>query len=116
MRIEEITGLLEAEILTVNHDKDMDIRSACGADLMSDVMAFSKENAMMITGLVNPQVIRTAEMMDIRVVVFVRGKKPQPTMIDMAEERGIAVLSTELPMFAACGKLYQQGMHGRGDS
>ena len=110
MRIDEIARLLDAQTHTVGHDRDMDIRSACGADLMSDVMAFSKENAMMITGLVNPQVIRTAEMMDIRVVVFVRGKKPQPTMVEMAEERGIAVLSTGLPMFATCGMLYQQGL------
>ncbi len=116
MQIEEISRLLDAEVVTVNHDHEMDICSACGADLMSDVMAFSKENAMMITGLVNPQVIRTAEMMDIRVVVFVRGKKPQPAMVEMAEERGIAILSTGLPMFAACGKLYQQGIHGHEES
>jgi hypothetical protein len=116
MRISEITSLLEAELHTSNHDPDLDIYSACGADLMSDVMAFSKENAMMITGLVNPQVIRTAEMMDIRVVVFVRGKKPQGCMVAMAEEKGIAVLSTALPMFSACGRLYRHGIHGRGES
>lgn len=116
MRIDEIAALLEAEVHTVNHECDLEIRSACGADLMSDVMAFSKENAMMITGLMNPQVIRTAEMMDIRVVVFVRGKKPQETVVALAEEKGIAVLSTKLPMFATCGKLYQHGIHGRGDT
>lgn len=116
MRINEISVLLDAELHTAGHNSDLDIYSACGADLMSDVMAFSKENAMMITGLVNPQVIRTAEMMDIRVVVFVRGKKPQGCMVAMAEEKGIAVLSTNLPMFSACGKLYQHGIHGRGES
>lgn len=116
MHIIEISRILEAQLHTVNHDPDLDIYSACGADLMSDVMAFSKENAMMITGLVNPQVIRTAEMMDIRVVVFVRGKKPQGCMIAMAEEKGIAVLSTGLPMFSACGRLYHNGIRGRGES
>ncbi len=74
MQIVEISRILEAHLHTVDHDPDLDICSACGADLMSDVMAYSKENAMMITGLVNPRVIRTAEMTDIRVVVFVRGK------------------------------------------
>lgn len=116
MRIDEIAELLEAQTHTVGHDPDVEIRSACGADLMSDVMAFSKENAMMITGLMNPQVIRTAEMMDIRVVVFVRGKKPQDAVVALAEEKGIAVLSTDLPMFATCGRLYQHGIHGRGDT
>lgn len=116
MHLIEISRLLEAELHTVNHDPDQDVCSACGADLMSDVMAFSKENAMLITGLVNPQVIRTAEMMDIRVIVFVRGKKPQECMVAMAEEKGIAVLSTSLPMFSACGRLYQHGVHGRSES
>ncbi len=115
MRVEEIASLIGAELHTIRHDATMDIASACGADLMSDVMAFSKENAMMITGLVNPQVIRTAEMMDIRAVVFVRGKKPHTGMVEMAEERGIAVLSTPLPMFVTCGKLYAAGLHGHGD-
>ncbi len=116
MQIDEIAALLEAEVHTVGHDPELQIRSACGADLMSDVMAFSKENAMMITGLMNPQVIRTAEMMDIRVVVFVRGKKPLETVVALAEEKGIAVLSTQLPMFSTCGRLYQHGIHGRGDT
>ena len=116
MRINEISLLLDAELHTEGHNPDLDIFSACGADLMSDVMAFSKENAMMITGLVNPQVIRTAEMMDIRVVIFVRGKKPQECMVAMAKEKGIAILSTDLPMFSACGKLYQHGIHGRCES
>lgn len=116
MRIEEIAALLDAQTHTIGHDPSIDIRSACGADLMSDVMAFSKENAMMITGLMNPQVIRTAEMMDIRVVAFVRGKKPGEAILALAEEKGIAVISTELPMFSACGRLYQYGIHGRGDS
>ncbi len=115
MHIQEIAEILDAQIHTVAEEENFEIFSACGADLMSDVMAFSKENAMMITGLVNPQVIRTAEMMDIRVVVFVRGKKPQECMISMAQERNISVLSTELPMFTACGRLYMNGIHGRGE-
>lgn len=115
MKLNEIAGLIKAEIITSRHSPDLDIQSACSADLMSDVMAFSKENAMLLTGLVNPQVIRTAEMMDIRVIVFVRGKKPQPPMVDLAEEKGIALLATDFPLFTTSGKLYASGIHGRGE-
>ncbi|NLM74221.1 MAG: hypothetical protein GX184_09365 [Clostridiaceae bacterium] len=115
MKISEIAQILNAEICTRNHDNDVNIISACSADLMSDVMAFSKENAMLLTGLINPQVIRTAEMMDIKVVVFVRGKKPLDNMIQLAEERGIALLATDYPLFTASGLLYSKGIQGRGD-
>jgi predicted transcriptional regulator len=115
MKLAEISRVIKGEILTCRHAPDLDIQSACSADLMSDVMAFSKENAMLLTGLINPQVIRTCEMMDIKVIVFVRGKKPQQNMIDMAEEKGIALISTDYPMFAASGKLYVNGIHGRGE-
>ncbi|NLO99146.1 MAG: hypothetical protein GX386_02500 [Clostridiaceae bacterium] len=115
MKISEIAELIKAEICTKNYDDSIDIFSACSADLMSDVMAFSKSNALLLTGLVNPQVIRTAEMMDIKAVVFVRGKKPLDNMIEMAEEKGIVLLATDYPMFVASGKLYKSGIHGRGD-
>ncbi len=115
MKIPEIAQIIKAEICTRNHDPDIEIFSACSADLMSDVMAFSKSNALLLTGLINPQVIRTAEMMDIKVVVFVRGKKPLESMIAMAEEKGIALLATEYPLFVASGKLYKNGIRGRGE-
>lgn len=115
MKIPEIAQLIKAEICTKNHGPDTEILSACSADLMSDVMAFSKSNALLLTGLVNPQVIRTAEMMDIKAVVFVRGKKPLESMIAMAEEKGIALLATDYPLFVASGKLYQNGIRGRGE-
>ncbi|MGI6085040.1 MAG: hypothetical protein ACOYIF_06300 [Acetivibrionales bacterium] len=115
MKIPEIAELIKAEIYTKNYDSSVDILSACSADLMSDVMAFSKANTLLLTGLVNPQVIRTAEMMDIKAVLFVRGKKPLETMIEMAEEKGIALLATDYPMFEASGKLYTGGIHGRGE-
>lgn len=115
MKISEIAQILKAEIYTKNHDNELNIQSACSADLMSDVMAFSKENAMLLTGLINPQVIRTSEMMDIMVIVFVRGKKPLDNMIQLAEERGIALLATDYPLFEASGLLYKHGIKGRGD-
>ncbi len=113
MRLNEIVEVLDAELL-VGKDSDINIYAACGSDLMSDVMAFVKENVALLTGLVNPQVIRTAEMMDIRLVIFVRGKVPTNEIIDLAKSKGIAVMTTKLPMFIACGKLYEAGVTGRG--
>ena len=82
------------------------------SDMMSDVLAFLKEQAVLLTGLCNPQVIRTAEMMDIVCIIFVRGKQPDEDMIALAKERGIPLLSTDHRMFSACGKLYEIGLRG----
>lgn len=114
MKLREVVEILDAEILSGEDTLDMEISSACGSDLMSDVMAYVKENVMLLTGLISPQVIRTAEMMDIRVVTFVRGKKPPQNIIDFALEKGITVLATKNPMFISCGKLYKAGIVERG--
>ena len=112
MTIGHIRDVLEADVLTGNDILDVEIHSACGSDLMSDVLAFVKDQGMLLTGLVNPQVIRTAEMMDMRCVVFVRGKRPGPEMIELAASSGIALISTGLRMFEACGLLYREGIGG----
>lgn len=112
MKISKIVDVLDAEVLT-GCDMDMDIESACGSDLMSDVMAFVKENVLLLTGLVSPQVIRTAEMMDIKAIVFVRGKNPGQAVIDLAKEKNMIIMTTHCPMFIACGKLYSAGMKGK---
>jgi len=114
MKLREIISILEAEVLAGGENLDLNILSACGADLMSDVMAFVKDSVLLLTGLVNPQVVRTAEMMDIKVIVFVRGKNPGQNIIDLANEKGITILATKYPMFIACGKLYSSGLTGRG--
>ena len=114
MKVREIVDVLDAQVLSCEENLDMDIHSGCGADLMSDVMAFVKESVILCTGLVNPQTIRTAEMMDIKVVCFVRGKKPTEQVIELAQEMGITVLETQLPMFIVCGKLYSAGIQGKG--
>jgi len=114
MKIREIIEALDAELLAGENKLEMDICSACGSDLMSDVMAYVKENVLLLTGLVNPQVIRTAELMEIRAIVFVRGKVPDQGMIDLAREKDITLLATKHPMFIACGKLYNAGITGRG--
>ena len=85
MKISRIAELLHAEVVSGMDLLDNDVHSACGSDMMSDVLAFVKDQAVLLTGLVNPQVIRTAEMMDMRCVVFVRGKKPTFDVIDLAE-------------------------------
>lgn len=114
MKVCEIIRILNAELLTDETCLDIEIESACGSDLMSDVMAYVKENVLLLTGLVNPQVIRTAEMMDIKAVVFVRGKNPGQAVVDLARDREITVMTTKDPMFIACGKLYNAGLTGRG--
>lgn len=113
MKLREVVRILEANLLS-GDDMDMEILSACGSDLMSDVMAYVKENVMLLTGLISPQVIRTAEMMDIKAVVFVRGKNPGQNILELAEEKGIALMTTCHPMFIACGKLYEAGLKGKG--
>lgn len=114
MTLEKIRDLLNADLLTSGCDLTHDVQSACGSDMMSDVLAFVKDNGILITGLCNPQVIRTAEMMDTVAVIFVRGKRPDETMLRMAEDIGLCVMSTELTMFIACGKLYSAGLCGGG--
>ena len=111
MTVKEIAGILNAEILCCEDAaSDVQIHSACGSDMMSDVLAFVKDQAVLITGLCNPQVVRTAEMMDMLCIVLVRGKKPDTTLIELAKDRGITLIATPHRMFAACGILYQAGL------
>lgn len=106
MSIREIVNILDAEVLCCEDNLDIDIHSACGSDMMSDVLAYVKDQAALLTGLINTQVIRTAMMMDMHCVIFVRGKQPLPEMVDLARSNDIIVLATNYPMFEACGLLY----------
>ncbi len=108
MTIRKVIELLDAEVLTPSIDPDREIETICGSDMMSDVLAYIKKNALLLTGLTNPQVIRTAELLDIICICFVRGKAPTEEMIKMAEESGVYVLSCDLRMYEACGRLYQE--------
>ena len=112
MTLREVQTILDARLLTGEESLDKTVNTACGSDLMSDVLAYVKDQALLLTGLVNQQVIRTAEMMDMVCVVFVRGKRPDQEILDLAGQRGIAVLSTPLRMFTACGRLYDAGLRG----
>lgn len=112
MRLDEVRDILNAEVLWGEKYLDQEIEAACGSDFMSDVLAYVKEQALLLTGLVNPQVVRTAEMMDMKCIVFVRGKKPGKEIIQMAEDRKIVVMTSPRRMYAACGLLYVNGLAG----
>ena len=116
MNIRQVRDILDADVLTGENLLDTDVCSACGSDMMSDVLAYVKDQAILITGLLNQQAIRTAVMMDMVCVIFVRAKRPDASIIKLAEENGIAVLSTDHPMFAACGLLYAAGLRGHGNA
>ena len=110
MKIREIASLLGADVLCGESQLEEDVQSACGSDMMSDVLAYVKDQGVLITGLVNPQVIRTAMMMDMRCIVFVRSKRPTEDMLDLAKEHHLAVLTSTSRMYEACGKLYASGL------
>ena len=110
MKLKEVRDILKAEVLCGEELLDTEVRSACGSDLMSDVLAFEKNQAMLLTGLVSPHVVRTAEMMDMNCVIFVRGKQPDAGILDLARDRDMVVLSTKERMYNACGLLYINGL------
>ena len=112
MTVLDIKNLLNAQVLCCEDYLLKEVHTACGSDMMSDVLAFVKDQSVLITGLCNPQVVRTAEMMDMVCICFVRGKKPDESIVELARDRGIVLLATELRMFPACGILYENGLHG----
>lgn len=112
MYLREVRDILSADVLCGEDALDLAVHSACGSDFMSDVLAFVKNQALLLTGLVNVQVIRTADMMDMKCVVFVQGKRPDEAVLALARDRGIAVMATGHPMYLACGMLYAHGLKG----
>ena len=114
MKICTIKELLEAEVVCGEEYLDREVYSACGSDMMSDVLAYVKDQAVLLTGLVNTQVVRTAEMMDMVCIVFVRSKCPTAEMVALAAENHMVLLKTSKRMYEACGKLYSGGLVGNG--
>ncbi len=112
MLIAEICEILEADSLDDVKRFDKEINLVCGSDLMSDVLTFVKPGSLLLTGLTNPQVVRTAEMADVAVVCFVRGKKPPQETIELAKEKNIPLLVTKLLMYECCGRLHKKGLKG----
>ena len=115
MKIITVKDLLGAEVLCGSENLETEIHTAGGSDMMSDVLAYFKDHAVLLTGLVNAQVIRTAEMMDMKCIVFVRSKRPSQDMVDLAEESGMVVMTTPRRMYEACGILYSNGLKGNGE-
>lgn len=111
MKAKEIMELLDAQLLCGDLPEE-DIRSACGSDMMSDVLAFHEERMVLLTGLTNPHVVRTCEMLDAPLIVFVRGKIPAQDLLEMAVERNLTVMATPCTLYEACGRLYQNGLPG----
>jgi hypothetical protein len=109
MKLGKIIEIVEGTPL-FEFDLDQEIPCGGAADLMSDVLALVEPGAILLTGLCTPQVVRTAEMADIAGIIFVRGKQPMPETIALAREKGIPLVATALPMFEACGRLYQAGL------
>ena len=116
MKLKEIKEILAASVLTQNCDMDINIYRVYSTDLMSDVLAFCDPNAMLITALTNAQVIRTAGFADIKTIVFVQGKNPNNEVITLSEEKKLPLLSTNLSMFEACGRLYEKGLRSCPDA
>ena len=108
--LEDVRKILEAEVIACGELLQRDVPMACGSDLMSDVLAFVKSGCLLLTGLTNPQVVRTAEMAELGSICFVRGKKPDEQTIKLAEANNIPMLTTPLSMFEACGRLYREGV------
>ena len=111
MTISKIRELLSAELICGEGDLSDEVYTACGSDMMSDVLAYVKDQAVLLTGLVNTQVVRTAEMMDMICIVFVRNKRPSEEMIALARDHNIVLMSTPKRMYEACGILYSEGLN-----
>ncbi len=112
MTLNEVAQILDADVLAGHDQLEMEVKTGFGADLMSDVLAFAKPGSILLTGLTNPQVVRTADILDITAIIMVRGKRPVPEAIQLARELKIPVLSTRFILFETIGRLYEKGMRG----
>jgi hypothetical protein len=110
MKLSKVISHIEAKVISNSYNPDAEIKGGCGADLMSDVLASTQPESILLTGLCNPQVIRTAQIADIRAIIFVRGKKPPQETIDLASRERLPLFTTPLGMFEACGRLYEAGL------
>jgi len=112
MTLKEIMDILQAEVLCCENRLDEKIEFAGGSDMMSDVLAFGQPGILLLTGLTNAQSVRTADIIEAKAIVYVRGKKPDKEGIELAKKKGIPILSTKLMMYTACGLLYSHGLPG----
>lgn len=114
--IADIRDALKAEVVCGEDKLGEEVKTACGCDLMSDVLAFTQPGSVLLTGLTNQQVIRTAEMLDLKAVVFVRAKNPEDSALQLAKDSGLPLLLSPYPLYESCGLLYNLGLLGCGDA
>jgi predicted transcriptional regulator len=112
MKLSRIMELLECDVLSGANGLDIEIAQCLGADMMSDVLAFAEPGSLLVTGLTNSQSVRTAEIADATAIVYLRGKRPENRVLELAEELSIPILATKLGMFDVCGRLYAEGIKG----
>ena len=112
MTLDEVKIILNADVIVGEEHMDLEVKTAFGADLMSDVLAFAKAGSLLLTGLTNSQVIRTANILDIAAIILVRGKKPSTETINLAKELKIPLLTTKYILFETAGRLYAKGIVG----
>lgn len=112
MKLSKVIELLGCEVLSMRDGVDPDVSSVLGSDMMSDVLAFAEPGALMVTGLVNSQSVRTADIADAVAIVYVRGKKPDEQTISLADEMNIPLLASDMGLFETCGILYAAGLKG----
>ncbi len=112
MKLRDVKDILDAEVFIGEDCLDLEVKTAFGADLMSDVLAFAKAGSMLLTGLTNTQVVRTANVLDIAAIILVRGKKPSSDTIELARQLNIPLLSTKYILFETAGRLYEKGIVG----
>lgn len=110
MKISELAAIVDGQILCNAEKADKEVTSAFASDMMSDVLAFVRDQGVLITGLTNPQVVRTAVMMDIDCIVMVRGKKPDENIVGLARDNDIVFIATDKGMFETAGRLYAAGL------
>ena len=112
MKLSEIKEILKADVIVGEDKLDLEVKTAFGADLMSDVLAFAKAGSLLLTGLTNTQVVRIANVLDIAAIILVRGKKPPAEVISMAKNLQIPILTTKYILFETAGRLYSKGIVG----
>jgi len=110
MHLQDVLKAIDGKVITTDVDLDVSVQMGCGADLMSDVLAFTHADTLLLTGLTNPQVVRTADMAGIRAIVFVRGKLPPPETRTLASERSIPLLASKYTLFETAGRLFEAGL------
>lgn len=110
--LREICKLLEGKVVCGEEKMDESVSSACGCDLMSDVLAFTRPGSVLLTGLTNLQVVRTAEMLDLKAVVFVRDKHPDESTVEMAKSTKLVIILSPIPLYESCGRLFAAGLAG----